>query len=172
MAPKKRCQKEKTKTEEVLIMNKKYIVLLMAGLAFAGSQSFAGKVKDNCGCGFGTMALGEETGLLSHLAATFLNGISGNQTFGISSGTLNCEKANTLTSIQDVEIFVADNMDHIATEAAVGEGAYLNALADLLQIEKARRPQFYTAMQLNFDRIFTGADVHADEVTRSIVKLI
>lgn len=143
---------------------------MITGLCLSGSLAFGGKVKDNCGCGFGSMALGEETGLLSHIAATFLNGISGNQTFGISSGTLNCEQAEELVSVQEVETFVADNMDHIATEAAVGEGAYLSALADLLQVED--RTAFYTAMQLNFDNIFTGADVHAGDVTRSIVKLI
>lgn len=153
-------------------MKSKLTVLLIAGMAFAGTSLYAGKVKDNCGCGFGTMALGEETGLCSHLAATFLNGISGNQTFGISSGTLNCEKAETMVSVKDVEIFVADNMDHIASEAAVGEGAYLSALADLLEIDEADRVSFYTAMQLNFDKIFTSTDVHAGEVTRSIVQLI
>lgn len=153
-------------------MKNKLAFLLIAGLGLAGTQLFAGQVKDNCGCGFGSMALGEETGLLSHLAATFLNGISGNQTFGISSGTLNCEQAKQLVSVKEVEVFVADNMDHIATEAAVGEGAYLSALADLLDIQETDRVQFYTAMQLNFDKIFPSADVHAGEVTQSIVKLI
>lgn len=153
-------------------MKNKLTFLLVAGLGLAGTQLFAGQVKDNCGCGFGTMALGEETGLLSHLAATFLNGVSGSQTFGISSGTLNCEQANQLVSVKEVEVFVADNMDHIATEAAVGEGAYLSALADLLDIQESDRGQFYTAMQLNFDKIFTSADVHASDVTRSVVKLI
>ncbi|MDA3872338.1 MAG: DUF3015 family protein [Kiritimatiellae bacterium] len=153
-------------------MKKNVMTILIAGLALASTTVMAGQVKDNCGCGFGTMALGEETGLLSHLAATFLNGISGNQTFGISSGTLNCEQAKQLVSVQEVEIFVADNMDHIATEAAMGEGAYLSALADLLNVQEQDRARFYTSMQVNFDQIFTGSDVRADEVTRSIVKMI
>lgn len=153
-------------------MKKNVMTILIAGLAIASTTVMAGKVKDNCGCGFGTMALGEETGLLSHLAATFLNGISGNQTFGISSGTLGCEPATQLVSVQEVEIFVADNMDHIATEAAMGEGAYLSALADLLNIQEQDRARFYTSIQVNFDQIFAGSDVKADEVTRSIVKMI
>jgi len=148
------------------------IVALLTGLAFGTAHVSAGTVRDNCGCGLGTMALGDETGLLSHLAATFLNGISGNQTFGISSGTLECEQATQFVSVREVEVFVADNMDHIATEAAMGEGAYLSALADLLQISEEDRMTFFTAMQLNFDRIFVNADVRAEDVTRSIVKLI
>jgi len=147
--------------------------LLVAGCALiATSVSAQGLVRDNCGCGFGTMALGDESGLLSHLAATFLNGISGNQTFGISSGTLNCEQATELVSVKEVEIFVADNMDHIAAEAAIGEGAYLNALADLLQVEDTERSSFYANLQINFDQVFTGPEATANDVTRSIVDMI
>lgn len=153
-------------------MKKTVCMLAVATMSLAGTQAMAGQVKDNCGCGIGTMALGEETGLLSHIAATFLNGISGNQTFGISSGTLGCEQAEQLVSVQEVEVFVADNMDHLATEAAVGEGAYLSALADLLKLEDKARVDFYTNMQLNFEEVFPGPDAQASDVTRQIVKLI
>lgn len=152
---------------------KKYSLIMITGLALAGSQLFAaGTVRENCGCGLGSMALGDETGLVSHVVGATLNGLSGNQTFGVSSGTLNCDQFEGFVSIQEVETFVADNMDHIATEAAVGEGAYLSALADLLQVNEAERADFYANLQVNFDKIFTGADVHASQVTRSIVKLI
>ena len=154
-------------------MKTKLTTLLVAGCALAATTvSAQGMVRDNCGCGFGTMALGDETGLLSHLAATFLNGISGNQTFGISSGTLNCDQASQLVSVEEVEIFVADNMDHLAADAAVGEGVYLNALADLLQVEDAKRATFYADLQVNFDKIFMGPEANANGVTRSIVDMI
>lgn len=141
-------------------------------VAASASILTAGTVRDNCGCGLGTMALGDETGLLSHLAATFLNGISGNQTFGISSGTLECDQATQLVSIREVETFVASNMDHIAIEASMGEGAYLSALADLLQIEEANRENFFLSMQVNFNSIFAAENVTASHGTSSIVKLI
>jgi hypothetical protein len=63
-------------------------------------------------------------------------------------------------------------MDHIVTEAAVGEGAYLSALADLLNVEESARADFYANLQINFSEIFTGPEVQAGEVTRSIVQLI
>ncbi|MCC5846087.1 MAG: DUF3015 family protein [Verrucomicrobia bacterium] len=150
-------------------MKKTLITLLVAASA---SVLTAGTVRDNCGCGIGTMALGDETGLLSHLAATFLNNISGNQTFGISSGTLECEQATAMVSVKEVETFIANNMDHIVIEASMGEGAYLSALADLLQIEEANRGNFFLSMQVNFDRIFPADNLTASHVTGSIVKLI
>ena len=147
--------------------------LLIAGVCIAGTQLFAaGTVRENCGCGLGSMALGDETGLVSHVVGATLNGISGNQTFGVSSGTLDCDQYEGFASSKEVEIFVADHMDHIATEAAVGEGAYLSALADLLQVQPADRPEFFASIQLNFNEIFTGSDVQATDVTRSIVSLI
>jgi len=77
-----------------------------------------------------------------------------------------------MVSVKEVEVFVADNMDHIATEAAMGEGAYLSALADLLNVKPADREAFYLSMQANFDTIFAGTDANAGNVTRSIVQLI
>ncbi len=149
----------------------KKMILIMTVMVTAGMTT-AGTVRENCGCGLGSMALGDETGIVSHLAATILNGISGNQTFGVSSGTLDCDQSTNLVSTRDVEVFVADNMDHIAIEAANGEGAYLAALADLLQIEDSQRDNFYLSLQLNFNRIFTGENATATNVTRSIVQLI
>ncbi len=150
---------------------KKMITLMVGGTALMAT-AFAGTVRENCGCGVGSMALGDETGVLSHLAATILNGISGNQTFGVSSGTLGCDQSTTIVSIREVETFVADNMDHIATEAAMGEGAYLAALADLLDVKEDQRANFFASLQFNFDKIFTGADASAAQVTRSITQLI
>ncbi|MCC5847863.1 MAG: DUF3015 family protein [Verrucomicrobia bacterium] len=149
----------------------KNMIMMMTAMATAGLVS-AGTVRENCGCGLGSMALGDETGLVSHVVAVTLNGISGNQTFGVSSGTLDCDQSTTLVSTRDVEVFVADNLDHIAIEAANGEGAYLAALADLLQIEVDQRDNFYLSLQLNFNRIFTGENSTAANVTRSIVQLI
>src|SRR6056297_3858851 len=47
-------------------------------------------VREDCGCGLGGYAIGEETGLLWKLLGTFLNGLCGNQTFAMSTGTLGC----------------------------------------------------------------------------------
>ncbi|MGA0334289.1 MAG: DUF3015 family protein [Kiritimatiellia bacterium] len=154
-------------------MNKKLSFVLIAGMSVAASQLMAGNtVRENCGCGLGSMALGDETGMVSHVVGATLNGLSGNQTFAVSSGTLNCEQSEGFVSVKEVEVFVADNMDHIATEAAVGEGAYLNALADLLQVPEHDRPMFFAGLQVNFDKIFTGPNAQASDVTLSIVDLI
>ncbi|MDA1085388.1 MAG: hypothetical protein O2901_00005 [Verrucomicrobia bacterium] len=52
-------------------MKKSVLLGVSAAMCIAGS-AIAGTVADNCGCGLGTMALGTEEGIISHVAATFL----------------------------------------------------------------------------------------------------
>jgi len=142
------------------------ICVLSGGLALAGT------VRDNCGCGLGSMALGSETGVLSHMAATFLNGISGNQTFGVTSGTLGCDQSTEITSNDEIQRFVSDNLDHLAMDMAMGHGDSLDALADLMQVIQAERVELYTKLQYNFDLIFTSENVSANDVVQHIADVL
>jgi hypothetical protein len=115
------------------------------------------------------MALGDqEATVLSQVAATFLNAISGNQTFGITSGTLECEPAVAVVSNKQVIEYVADNMDHLAFDIAQGEGESLDALADLMEVSGDQRADLYAALQQSFDQIFPTADVTAEDVVAGI----
>ena len=115
---------------------KRAIATCAVTLFVAGSAS-AASIRDNCGCGIGTMALADaEPTLIVQLGATFLNGICGNQTFGITSGTLECEPHIGFASNKRILEYVDDNMDHLAMEMAAGQGESLDALADLMEIHK------------------------------------
>ncbi len=150
---------------------KKFIAIVSIGLI--GAAVNAQTIRDNCGCGLGTMALGDqEPTILSQLAATFLNGICGNQTFGITSGTLDCAPHSGLASDTRVREFIQDNMDHVAMDIAVGQGASLDSLADLIGVEAVERAGLYTKLQSNFDKIFTSSNVTADEVILNLEKVI
>ena len=137
------------------------------------SAAQASSIRDNCGCGLGTMALGDqEATVLSQLGATFLNNISGNQTFGISSGTLECDPASSFASNKKVIEYVSDNMDHLAFDMAKGEGDSLDALADLMGVEVDAREDVFVKMQSQFERIFPTEAVTANEVVRNITAIM
>ena len=141
--------------------------LLVVSIAHATS------IRDNCGCGIGTMALGDqEATILSQLGATFLNNLSGNQTFGISSGTLECDPATSFASNKRMIEYVSDNMDHLAFDMAKGEGDTLDALADLMEVDVDARQDVFAKMQSGFDRIFPTDDVTANEVVRNITAIL
>ena len=152
---------------------KKFVALMTASLLVSGSAMAAGTIRDNCGCGLGTMALGDqEPTVLSQLAATFLNGICGNQTFGITSGTLECEPHAGIASNAKIQQFVSDNMDRLAVDMAVGQGATLEALADLMNVPSAKRADLYASLQSHFDAIYSSNDVSAQQVVSNLDKVV
>ena len=66
------------------------LVTLVGAMAFASSALAAGY--GAAGCGFGGMLI-KENKILHQIGAWFLNGILGNQTFAMTSGTSDCKSA-------------------------------------------------------------------------------
>ncbi len=152
---------------------KKVIAIVAAGI-IAGSTAMAQTtIKENCGCGLGSMALGDaRPSILIQLAVTFLNGICGNQTFGITSGTLDCGPADGFVSNQRIQQYVADNMDRLAVDMAVGQGATLEGLADLMNVPAEKRSDLYAKLQTRFDDIYGSMDVSSQDVVRNLDKVV
>jgi len=142
-------------------------VLVVAVVVCLGSMAGAVDPK-NTGCGLGSMAFEGQNGLVSQTFAATTNGTSGNQTFGITSGTSNCEQYKTFTMNEKVNSFVADNMDSVAKDIAKGEGEYLDTMASLMHVDQAQRPQLYAALQKNFSRIYSSPLVTPADVLVSI----
>ena len=80
----------------------------------------------------------------------------GNQTFGITSGTLNCKKTQFVMNEQTQE-FVASNMDQLAKEIAIGKGEALDTLAELMAVSD--KASFVASLQDNYNKIYTSQDV-------------
>ena len=134
---------------------------------------FAGNLRDNVGCGLGTTIIGDKgnDSLVMQVLAATTNGTFGNQTFGITSGTLGCKKPTKIAS-NDVNKFVAENMDNLAIDISKGNGETLNALADLLKIPANKREAFYKKLKENFSKIYASNKVEAADVIDSIAENI
>ncbi|NIQ98130.1 MAG: DUF3015 domain-containing protein, partial [Desulfuromonadales bacterium] len=95
------------------------------------------------------------------------NGLFGNQTFGITSGTLGCDRPAKMASNDRLNEFASRNMDTLAKDIAFGEGENLETLAELMEIPAAERPAFYASLQGNFTDIFvTGEETSAQMLDR------
>lgn len=112
-------------------MNKKALLAIVAApmlatMAFAGNQNEAG-------CGLGSLVFKENSAVHQVLAAT-TNGTFGNQTFGITTGTLGCNASGNLRAEinRAQHNYVAGNYRNLSREMAAGQGEYLTALSDLL----------------------------------------
>ena len=125
-------------------------IIAGALLASASTLAFAGPA----GCGLGTAVIFPDANQwYEHVLAATTNGTSGNQTFGMTSGTLGCEAANGPLKL--AQAFMDENMDQLAAEAAVGQGETLAALAEVMGVETQDTAAFNRVIQSNFDSMFT-----------------
>lgn len=155
-------------------MKKVLVSAVIFGMMSTGAAFAAGSSQNNTGCGLGSMLLGEaandSTGL--QLLVTTTNGILGNQTFGITSGTLDCKQPSKIVKNDRLNEFVVSNLDSLAKDIAMGRGESLDTMAELMGISADKRTEVYAALQVNFSKIFTSEGVEAADVVDSIVSVI
>lgn len=149
----------------VVIVMAAFLVVTLAGISFAAP-------KENVGCGLGYIVFKGKDGLLSQTCAATTNGTFGNQTFGITSGTSECEQYSTFSANEKLNKFVSDNMDNLAVDIARGQGEYLNTLAVLLEVPEIQRADFYANLQTHFSEIYTSDTVTHVEVLNNIERVV
>lgn len=132
-------------------------------LSTASMTSFAADTGP--GCGVGTMIFEGKQGPVFHILAATTNGILGNQTFGMTSGTLGC---NTETTLTVAGVYIDANMESLAMDIAKGEGETLATLSELLKLESADQAAFNATLKANFAKIFSADDITADQVLANI----
>ncbi len=142
---------------------KKILVSIAAIIAL--SSSVMANVNNQTGCGLGSMIIKDDsTAIMLALQAT-TNGIFGNQTFGITSGTLGCKKTQFVMN-ERAEEFVASNMDQLAKEIAQGHGESIDTLAELLEVSD--KETFSASLQANYNSIYTSQNAKMSDVLDNI----
>jgi hypothetical protein len=145
---------------------KKLLLSSIATLALTSSL-FANQ---NTGCGLGSVLIKDQNSLVMQVLAATTNGTSGNQTFGITSGTLNCDKPATIASNDKLNKFVSENMDELALDISAGQGETLSTVANLMKVEDTA--SFSAKLQKNFSNIYASKNVNSAAVIDSIAKFI
>lgn len=140
---------------------KKLVVVFALCFTFIASNVFA----NNAGVGIGTVLLKGKQGKVMELIATCLNGLCGNGTFAITTGTLGY-KEGAVIGINIVDVYVAENMDSLANDIAKGDGEYIDTLAHLMKVEN--KDAFKEKLHNNFNKIYTSEGVTSTEVVANI----
>jgi len=133
--------------------------------------AYAETPKNNVGIGIGTMIFNGQEGLLSQICAATTNGCFGNQTFAISSGTLGAEQPKSLVRNETLKIFVANNMDNLARDIAVGKGESLDTVAELLSVPADRKGAFCKRAKASFATIYGSEKVTHTDVLQALNEL-
>lgn len=135
-----------------------------AGLA---SAAWAGHQND-AGCGLGSLLFKENKPVHQILAAT-TNGIMGNQTFGITTGTAGCESGGMINASREREVFTAVNFRALERELAAGQGQYVSSLAVL---SGCRGGQFTAFAKARYEKLFPSEKTTALELLSNLDKEI
>jgi hypothetical protein len=122
---------------------------------------------ENTGCGLGSIVIKDQSTVVLQVIAVTSN-VTGSQTFGITSGTSNCDKPTNFVSNDKLNQFVGENMDELAMDISSGKGETLNTVAKLMNVENTQ--EFSSKLQANFSEIYTSENVTSAQVIDSIAK--
>lgn len=136
-----------------------FITIALPGFAFADNGP---------GCGLGQMIFKGQSGFLPHTSAATTNGSTYNQLFGLTSGTLGCDGNAVVQNDFEKKVFVAANIDSLATDVARGEGEHLVSLATLIGVQEQDKSAFYQLAQANYAAMFDSTSSSTDGVLASL----
>lgn len=133
----------------------KYFAFMVALVSGAVAQAQIGPA----GCGLGNVLMKDQ----SQVIASTTNGSSGNQTFGITSGTSNCVDGSRMAQL---ETFVEANKVALNKEAARGEGSTLAGLNSVLGCSNSIAP----VLKDHYRQIFNTEN--SKEISAKIVTVV
>lgn len=144
-------------------MSKKILVAVaMMGLASVAAADSVG------GCGVGTKLFDGQKGIAPQVLAVTTNGTFGNQTFGITFGTLGCTQDGVVRSNWRMAAYIEGNTSKLARDMSAGQGESLEALASLMQIDAADKQAFFRATKDNFARIYNADQLSAQDIMTNL----
>lgn len=147
-------------------------LLALTALATTLPLSNITMADSDIGCGLGTMIFDGKSGKVFKVLGATTNGTSGNQTFGITFGTLGCDGTGTINSSQKLALFIDGNLDNLARDIAKGEGETLATLSEVWGIQESDKAAFNALAQDNFAAIFQSENVTSEEVFVNLNTLV
>ncbi|MFO1386869.1 MAG: DUF3015 family protein [Chitinivorax sp.] len=144
-------------------MSKKILVATaLMGLASVAAADNVG------GCGFGSKLFDGQKGIAPQILAVTTNGSTGNQTFGITFGTVGCTQDGVVRSNWKVSAYIEGNSSKLARDMSAGQGESLEALASLMHIDAADKSAFFRTTKDNFARIYNADMLSAQDIMSNL----
>lgn len=138
----------------------KKILVGLTAMLFGFSATAAYQAQ---GCGLGSTIWTDGSSLVHQVLGATTNGVSGNQTFGMTSGTSNCElDAHGHASA----VFIEANRVALANDIARGQGDTLASLARMYGCSNLE--MVGPSLQQNYETIFPSESVDARQIDSTI----
>jgi hypothetical protein len=148
---------------------KKFIAVI--ALITLSTSAFAEASGGN-GCGWGQLLFDGQSGAASHILGLTTNGSSGNNTFGVTTGTNGCSASGTITYGGKSMVAVGNHMDEFSEDVARGDGEVLTAVAVTLGVSPQDRAHFKEVMHDNFSTLFPTDHVTQEEVLANMWQVL
>jgi len=123
------------------------------------------------GCGLGSMLFGNQNTREHQVLAATTNGSSWNQTFAMSSGTLNCSPQLNLKTAEvkkNMNMFISANNEALAVDIAKQNGETILALSQIVGCKDAQ--YLGTKLQSRYSTIYQQNSIHS--VTNNMYDVI
>jgi hypothetical protein len=144
-------------------------IVLAAASTVATSTAFADAAGGN-NCGWGNMLFEGQTGPAPHVLGITTNGTSGNNTFGVTSGTNGCSASGKIT--YGGKSVLAAIMTEFSEDVAAGNGEALNAVAVMMGVEQQDRQTFAEVTHSNFKVICPTENTTAEEALAALEQVM
>jgi hypothetical protein len=145
---------------------RKLIAAVLFAAVLVAPHAYAEPKYGTAGCGLGSIVFGAKPGIVQIFAAT-TNGTFATQTFGITTGTSNCESPGGLMG---TKVFIEANKEALAKDISRGTGETLANLSSLAGCADAKAVG--ATLQKRFNVIFPSASTPAETVSDSIVSTL
>lgn len=147
--------------------------LLIVALVAAFPVSAIAANENNVGsCGWGSKLFEGQKGIAPQVLAVTTNGTSGNQTFGITTGTSGCTQDGLVSSTWKTALFIDGNKEKLARDMSLGGGETLDSLAKLIGVRDEHKADFYRATKDNFEAIFVSEATTTEQVLAGLKQVL
>ena len=144
-------------------------MLKIIGLAlgFAASSAIYAANYQAQGCGLGSTIWTDGGSLMHQVLGTTTNGSTGNNTFGMTSGTSNCELDSSSSA---KAIFIEANKVALANDISRGQGETMAALVRMYGCQNIGTAG--SVLQKNFSKIFAEEKASGIQIQSNISKIL
>lgn len=145
------------------------LVLALFTAAIVAPAFAAGGNHPMAGCGLGYVLFGNSKNdrVMQILAAT-TNGTSGNQTFGMTTGTSGCTEDGAVKFVKEAEVYAEVNLESLRREMASGRGEFVTTFAYLVGANDATAQSMVQTFQKEYKTLFPSSVTSSTEMLSAL----
>lgn len=125
------------------------------------------------GCGLGYVLLSnKDNAKITQVLGATTNGTSGNQTFGISSGTSGCTEDGAVKIVKEAEVFAEVNLESLRREAAAGDGEFIRAFSSMMTTDASKVAAIVNVFHAEYASLFPTSSTTSAELLKNVAEIL